>query len=129
MTDEQMTAFRAEMAQAVQQAVREGVGAVATAMRAVSTERPPPPGRATKVHNPLAIIGVCVSLFIPLGGWVMSVQSRVSVLEVQQTSLQTAAVEISALKQELTDFRQDFRDWKRENVMRKDAPPRLEGKE
>ena len=104
MTDEQIIA-------AVQEGIRTGV-------------RPTP--RIQKVHNPIAIASLVVATIVPAGGligWNMSLSSRVAVLESQSVSLQTAAQEIAALKQEVTDFRGEFREWKRDNPRRMaDAP-------
>ena len=107
MTDEQINA-------AVQEGIKNGVSAIANAMRSGNTSAP----RVQKVNNPVAIAGLMVAMIVPAGGvigWNMSLSSRVAVLESQSVSLQTAAQEIAALKQEVTDFRGEFREWKRDN--------------
>ena len=107
MSDEQITA-------AVQEGIRNGVSAVAAAMRSGNTTPP----RTQKVTNPMTVAALVVAMTVPAGGligWNMSLSSRVAVLESQSISLQTAAQEIAALKQEVTDFRGEFREWKRDN--------------
>lgn len=58
--------------------------------------------------SPVAIAGLAVMLLVPLAGWTMSLSNRLAVIESQSTSLSSAAVEISALKQEVADFRTEY---------------------
>lgn len=58
--------------------------------------------------SPVAIAGLAVALLVPLAGWTMSLSNRLAVIESQSTSLSSAAVEISALKQEVADFRNEY---------------------
>jgi hypothetical protein len=56
----------------------------------------------------VSIAGVVLAVIMPLTGWLVSVSNRVAVLESDNSHLSTAAVEISALKQELSDFRREY---------------------
>lgn len=97
MTEEQLVAMRAE---------------IASALNALDNRRPKP------TMNPLIVASLVVAMLAPLGGgvaWLMTLSARVAVLESQSQGLTNAAVQISALKQELTDFRGEFRDWKHDN--------------
>jgi hypothetical protein len=81
--------------------------------------------RPRRFTSPVAIVALAVALLVPMGGWTMSLSNRVAVLENQTNSLQTAAVEISAMRQEITDFRNEFDEWKRYQIRsdREDAIP------
>ncbi len=105
--------MRAEIAAAVQDGIRTGVSAVVTAMRSGSPSGHSVTVRTQRSAHPLAVAGVAVALLVPLGGWTMSLSNRVAVLESQSSALQSASVEIAAMKQQITDFRQEFDEWKR----------------
>ena len=68
------------------------------------------------------IVGLAVTILGGICPWVLGVSTRVSVVEAKLIadddkihSIDQALSDLAALKQELTDFRGDFRDWKREN--------------
>jgi hypothetical protein len=71
--------------------------------------------RKVKTHLGIpwvGILSIAAVVMIPLLGWTMSLSNRVAVLEAQSLPLQSAAAEIAALKQEITDFRNSFDEWK-----------------
>ena len=123
--------LRDAIAKAVQDGIKGGVGAVAEAMRSAVPAQPATVNVRQRQHNPLAIAAMVVGMIVPFGGgfgWVMSLSSRLSVaesrlttVENKQTTIDSSMGQIAALKQEVTDFRGEFRDWKRDNSQ-KDSP-------
>jgi hypothetical protein len=106
MTEEQLAAIRAE---------------ITTALSAQQNRR------TRKEISPFAVAGLVLAILTPISGgvaWLMTISGRVAVLESQSQGLTNAAVQIGALKQELTDFRGEFREWKsdkeRESAYRND---------
>ena len=84
--------------------------------------RTPKTGAVVNVGHWLVIVGLAVTILGGICPWVLGVSTRVSVVEAKLIadddkihSIDQALSDLAALKQELTDFRGDFRDWKREN--------------
>ena len=86
----------------------------------------------------MVVGGLVVALLSPVGlavGWINSVSSRVSVLEASDAAMRVKveqlgdlSTQLAAVKQELSDFRGEFRDWKRENGFGTPLRPRDEPK-
>ena len=84
-----------------------------------------PPVTVKAKAAPFAVAGLVIAVLAPLAGgvgWLMAQSARISVLESKQVQMEqkTSAIEdankeLAALKQELTDFRGEFRDWKRDH--------------
>jgi hypothetical protein len=68
----------------------------------------PPPGSNRGRPSWTAIAALLLSVMIPVCGWMVALSNRVAVLEADNGRLSTAAVEIAALKQELSDFRREY---------------------
>ena len=118
MTDE----VKEAIAEAAREGSRQAIHAHATAIRSAVTVNPQSSVRGVKHMSPATAAGMALAVLLPFGGWVNSVSARTSVnesdiatLKAKQAEIDNMSNSLAALKQELTDFRGDFRDWKREN--------------
>jgi hypothetical protein len=58
------------------------------------------------------VISLAIVLLVPMAGWTMNLSNRVAVLELQTNDLHTAATQIAALTQQVSDFQKEWEEWK-----------------
>jgi hypothetical protein len=77
----------------------------------ITNERDPAKGNGVLI---VAIVSLALTVVASMGGWMLSLASRISALEVQSAALSSAPTQLAALEQQIVDFRKDFDELKDE---------------
>ena len=119
MTDDQLQAALKEAASAgAKQAIELQAAAFRSAVQSPATTNLTLKSAKPQHYPWVGIITLAVLICGGIFPWVNGISSRVSVVETRLltddeklSSLDKAVADLAALRQEISDFRSDFRDW------------------